>query len=56
MGRSCITLDRDKNGIEMLMGKPEGKKSIENAGMGGRLISKRILGNRIWAEVMCLKA
>jgi hypothetical protein len=38
MGRACITQGETVNAYQIVVGKPEGKRSLVNLGVDGRII------------------
>jgi hypothetical protein len=43
MDRACSTHGENRNAYRMLVGKPEGKRPLEDLDVGGRIILERIL-------------
>jgi hypothetical protein len=42
MGRACSTYGKRRGGYRILVGKPEGRNHLKDAGVGGRIILKWI--------------
>jgi hypothetical protein len=43
MGRTCSTNGEERNAYRILVGKPEGKRSLSDQDVGGWIILKLIL-------------
>jgi hypothetical protein len=42
MGRTCSTYGKKRNVYKVLVGKPEGKRPLENLDVGGRILERTL--------------